>query len=89
MTKLPIRRDRYFLRDLHQEIDLYDRKLAHLDQFMDFASEADRLQAASKLQAKRATLERTARDLAASGVEFREDELPRSFRLQAVQPSAT
>jgi hypothetical protein len=82
MTKPVSRRDKYFLRDLHQEIDLYDRKLAYLDKYVDFASEADRQEAANKLLAKRATLEKTARELAASGVEFREEELPRSFRPQ-------
>ena len=30
-------RDKYILRDLHQEIDLYDRKLAYLDKLVDFA----------------------------------------------------
>jgi hypothetical protein len=82
MTKPATRRDKYFLRDLHQEIDLYDRKLAYLDKYADFASEADREEAADKLLAKRATLEKTARELAASGVEYREEELPRSFRPQ-------
>ena len=82
MMNPAIRRNKYFLRDLHQEIDLYDRKLAYLDKYADFASEADREEAANKLLAKRATLEKTARELAASGVEYREEELPRSFRPQ-------
>ena len=34
--------DKYFLRSLHQEIDLLDRKLAHLDKYVDFANLADR-----------------------------------------------
>ena len=82
MMNPAIRRNKYFLRDLHQEIDLYDRKLAYLDKYVAFASEADREEAADKLLAKRATLEKTARELAASGVEYREEELPRSFRPQ-------
>lgn len=82
MTKTATRHDKYFLRDLHQEIDLYDRKLAYLDKYEDFASEAAREEAANKLLAKRATLEKTARELAASGVEYREEELPRSFHPQ-------
>jgi hypothetical protein len=36
------RHDKYFLRDLHQEIDFYDRKLAYLDNFGEFASSVDR-----------------------------------------------
>ncbi len=73
-------RDKYFLRDLHKEIDLYDRKLAYLDKFGEFASPADRELAADKLVSKRATLEKAALQLAASGVEYEESELPRSLR---------
>lgn len=72
--------DKYFLRSLHQEIDFYDRKLAYLDKYMEFANPADREEAEGKLLSKRAALEKTARELAASGVEFSEAELPRSFR---------
>ena len=73
-------RDKYFLRDLHREIDLYDRKLAYLDKFAEFASPADREEAENRLLAKRAPLERTALELAASGVEYEEKDIPRSFR---------
>lgn len=72
--------DKYFLRDLHQEIDLYDRKLAYLNKYVEFASPADREEAQERLLAKRAPLEKTARELAASGVEFEDKYLPRSFR---------
>jgi hypothetical protein len=70
MRKTTSRRDKYFLRDLHQEIDLYDRKLAYLDKFVEFASPADREEAEQRLRAKRAPLEKTALELAASGVEY-------------------
>jgi hypothetical protein len=80
MTKVAPRRDRYYLRDLHQEIDLYDRKLAYLDKFVEFASLADRKEAEKGLIAKRAPLEKAALELAASGVEYDEKDLPRSFR---------
>lgn len=73
-------RDKYFLRDLHQEIDLYDRKLAYLDKFVHFALPADRKDAQQRLLRRRAPLEKTARQLAASGVEYHEKDLPRSFR---------
>lgn len=79
MAKIAPRRDRYFLRDLHQEIDLYDRKLAYLENFAEFASPADREQAEKALLAKRAPLEKAALELAASGVEYEEKDLPRSF----------
>lgn len=80
MSKPFPRHDKYFLRELHQEIDLYDRKLAYLDKFVEFASSTDREQAKSKMQAKRAALEKTALELVASGVEYEEKDLPRSFR---------
>ena len=80
MKKSAPRRDKYFLRDLHQEIDLYDRKLAYLNQHVDFASPGDREEAEKGLLAKRAPLEKAALELAASGVEYEEKDLPRSFR---------
>lgn len=83
MSKAAPPRDKYFLRSLHQEIDFYDRKLAYVDKYVQFANESDRKEAEGKLVAKRAALEKTARELAASGVEFTEAELPRSFRAQA------
>ncbi len=81
MKKPSTRRDKYFLRDLHQEIDLFDRKLADLGKYVKFDDDADRQQAEKLLTTKRASLERTALELAASGVEFAESDLPRSFRL--------
>jgi hypothetical protein len=74
------RHDKYFLRDLHQEIDFYDRKLAYLGQFAEFASPEDREVAEKGLRAKRAPLEKAALELAASGVQYEEKDLPRSFR---------
>lgn len=78
-------RDRYFLRDLHQEIDLFDRKLAYLNNHMEFAAPADREEAREKLLAKRALMEKTARGLAASGVQFEDKDLPRSFHAETLE----
>jgi hypothetical protein len=89
MAKIPLRRDRYFLRDLHQEIDLYDRKLAYLDKFGEFASAADRDEAEKGLLAKRASLEKAALELAASGVDYDEKDLPRSFRAMHLEQKNT
>jgi hypothetical protein len=72
--------DKYFLRDLHREIDLYDRKLVHALKHEVFATEALRDAATRKLVTKRESLAATARTLAASGIEFDDQELPRSFR---------
>lgn len=80
------RHDKYFLRDLHQEIDFYDRKLAYLDTSGEFASPADRDEAEKRLRVKRASLEKAALELAASGIEYMEKDLPRSFRAMNLEP---
>ncbi|MEK6398794.1 MAG: hypothetical protein V4734_11965 [Terriglobus sp.] len=72
--------DKYYLRDLHREIDLYDRKLIHLEKHEVFDTEVLREAAVKKMATKRDALAATARSLAASGIEFHESELPRSFR---------
>lgn len=73
-------RDRYHLKSLHEEIDLFDRKIAHLLKFEKFDSDEDRETAARKLTVKRETLVKTARRLAAEGVEFKPNEVPKSLR---------
>jgi hypothetical protein len=78
--KKPVPHDKYFLRSLHQEIDLYDRKISYLEKFAQFESTADREGAENKLLSKRATLAETAKQLVAEGVEFNPTDLPRSFR---------
>jgi hypothetical protein len=85
MKKSMPRNDKYFLRDLHQEIDLFDRKLADLNNFVAFASPGERDEAEKKLLSKRALLEKAARELAASGVEFEDKDLPRSFRSEPLE----
>lgn len=85
--KKAVPQDKYFLKSLHQEIDLYDRKLAHLGKYADFASPEDRDGAESKLLTKRASLAETAKQLAAAGVEFDRADLPRSFR-ESEKPAA-
>jgi hypothetical protein len=71
---------KYHLKSVHAEIDLYDRRLAHLLKYDVFETEAARAAAARKLTLKRDPLVKTAKRLAAEGVEFKESELPRSFR---------
>lgn len=80
VPKKPVPHDKYFLRSLHEEIDLYDRKLAYLEKFAQFASTADRDEAEKKLLSKRALLAATAKQLVADGVEYKPAELPRSLR---------
>ena len=72
--------DKYHLKSIHDEIDLFDRKLAHLMNFEKFDSDAERDLAVQKMNSKRETLVKTALRLAAEGIEFKPSELPRSLR---------
>lgn len=72
--------DKYHLKSIHEEIGLFDRKLAHLENFEKFDSEAQREEAARKMRLKRETLVKTALRLVAEGVEFKPVDLPRSMR---------
>lgn len=75
---------KYHLKTLHADIDLFDRRLAHLLKYEVFATEAARAAAARKITLKRDPLVVIAKRLAAEGVEFKESELPRSFRPEGV-----
>jgi hypothetical protein len=55
--------NKYVLKSLEEEIGLFDRKLAHLQNFETFENEEARSIAAGKLSAKRERLIRTLRDL--------------------------
>lgn len=72
--------NRFYLRSIHEEIGLYDRKLAHLLKYETFPTDAERTAAAAKLNTKRSQLARTARDLIQQGIEFKESEMPPSLR---------
>jgi len=71
---------KYYLKSVHAEIDLFDRRLAHMLKYDTFDTEAARAAAARKLNLKREPLVQTAKRLVAEGVEFKEADLPRSFR---------
>ena len=71
---------KYYLRSLHEEIALFDRKLAHLEKYETFASDEEREQAARKMATKRNALVTVAQRLVAEGVEFDASELPKSLR---------
>jgi hypothetical protein len=77
--------NKYYLKSVHEEIDLFDRKLAHLMKYETFPTEADRNAAARKLTLKRELLVKTAKRLVADGMEFSEKDLPRSMR--ATEPT--
>ncbi len=86
-------RDKYYLRTLHEEISLFDRKIAHLQKYNSFPTEHERETALLKLSNKRETLVKTARAMAEEGIEFRGTELPKSLRsedsvIEAEEPKA-
>ena len=80
--------DKYYLRSVHQDIDLLDRKLTHLQKYDVFESNAERLLAEKKINSARELLVKTARRLAEEGIPFEECDLPRSFRSEGVVPEA-
>jgi len=79
---------KYELKDLHQEIDLFDRKIAYCKAFETFASEEARAAALQKLMTKREGLVKRAVEAVNSGVECDPKYLPRSFKQQAVAGEA-
>jgi hypothetical protein len=84
MSNSPTIESKYHLKSIHAEIDLFDRRLAHLNKYDVFETEAARAAAARKLTLKRDPLVATAKRLVAEGVEYKESELPRSFRPEGV-----
>ena len=84
MSTIPTIESKYHLKSIHAEIDLFDRRLAHLNKYDVFETEAARAAAARKLNLKRDPLVVTAKRLVAEGVEYKESELPRSFRPDGV-----
>lgn len=83
--------NKYHLKELHQEIDYLDRKIAYAETLEKFASDIDREVAIKKLRLKRDPLAQAAMELADKGVEWEAKDLPRSFVAQQAseQPSAT
>jgi len=80
MATTPAVESKYYLKSVHADIDLFDRRIAHLLKYDTFESEAARAAAARKLTLKREPLVQIAKRLAAEGIEFKDTELPRSFR---------
>jgi hypothetical protein len=83
---------KYQLRTLHEEIALFDRKLAHAQSVENFSSEEDRSTAVSKLTSKRSLLVRKSQQMIDEGIEYNELERPKSLRpesaTEAVVPAA-
>ncbi len=73
-------RNKYHLKDLYREIDLFDRKIAHSEIHAVFATEELRLVEIKKLRTKRGTLVKVAAELVSEGIGFEQKDLPRSFK---------
>jgi hypothetical protein len=80
--------NKYYLKTVHEEIGLFDRKLAHLLKYEVFESEEAREAATRKLARKRETLVETAKRMAAEGVEFKPSDLPSSIRPEGMEVAA-
>ncbi len=73
----------YDLRDLHKEIDLFDRKIAYCQGNEKFDSDAERQSALQKLVKRRETLVKAALDAVSRGILSEPEYLPRSFKVSA------
>lgn len=71
---------KYQLRSLHEEIALFDRKLAHAQSFETFSDEDQRNTAVAKLTSKRSLLVRKAQQMIDEGIEYNRTDLPKSLR---------
>ena len=80
--------NKYYLKTVHEEIGLFDRKLAHLLKYDVFESEEARDAAVRKLSRKRETLVETAKRMAAEGIEFKPSDLPTSIRPEGMEVPA-
>jgi hypothetical protein len=78
----------YDLKDVHQEIDFFDRKITHCQLHEKFDTEDERATALQKLMTKRQTLVNTALDAASRGIQCDPKYLPRSFK-EAAAAKAT
>jgi len=71
---------KYQLKSLHEEIALFDRKLAHAQSFETFTDEDQRSSAVAKLTSKRSLLVRKAQQMIDEGIEFNALDRPKSLR---------
>jgi hypothetical protein len=80
--------NKYHLRDLHHEIDFYDRKISYCNSYEKFETEDARAAALRKLEVKRKTLVKAADELVSKGVEYAAKDLPRSYKKQVSEGSS-
>lgn len=70
---------KYELKELHQEIGLMDRKIAYCRTYEKFDSEEERAAAVRRLETKRLTLVKKAKDAVSRGIECDPKYVPRSL----------
>lgn len=80
--------NKYHLKDLHQEIDFFDRKISYCKSYEVFDTEDARAVALRKLETKRKTLVKAADELVSKGVEYDPKDLPRSYKKQVSEESS-
>lgn len=74
---------KYTLKDMHGEIDLFDRKIAYCENHEPFDTQQERTSALHKLLTKRESLVKAALAMASRGIECDPKYLPRSFKAAA------
>jgi hypothetical protein len=84
----PIPDSKSALKDLHQEIDLFDRKIAYCQNYENVATEQARAAALQKLVTKRESLVKTALGMASRGIVCDPKYLPRSFKAEMATKAA-
>ena len=71
---------KYHLKDLHEEISLFDRKIAHCQNIQRFDCDEERSRELERLGKKRDLLVKSATQMAAMGIEYDPDRLPPSMK---------
>lgn len=79
---------KYDLKDLHQEIALFDRKIAYCQNYEKFDSDEARAAAVQKLETKRLTLVKRALAAVSDGIECDPKYVPRSMSNTAAAAKA-
>lgn len=79
----------YALKDLYEEIDLFDRKIAYCENHEQFDYHQARESALQKLVTKRESLVKVALAMASRGIECDPKYLPRSFKAAALASKVT
>ena len=80
---------KYHLKDLHREIDFFDRKISYCQNYEKFDSDLERESACHKLVTKRGNLVKLAAAMASQGIEYDPEQLPRSLKNAAASGKAS